>query len=174
MSASGNPPGTRLPLNDHAAAARRRVAVDTEAEAEAADAPNALRPGFVRKPFGGREQKLQYPSRDGYHRHWFNDEPGRIARAEEAGYQQVHDARTGKPVATVVGIGRGGLALTAYLMEIPEAWYREDMAAQDNVVLDMLHQIKHGEYERPAGRDGQLRYAGSNKGDISITVSNRR
>jgi hypothetical protein len=59
-------------------------------------------------------------------------------------------------------------------MEIPEEWYREDMAAQDGAVIDMLTQIKHGDYERPAGRDGQLRYAGSTKGDISITTSNRR
>ncbi len=164
----------RVPLNDHAAMAAQRRRVAVESGADAADAPNALRPGFVRKPFGGQEQKLTFPDRAGYHRHWFNDEPGRLMRAEEAGYQHVQDPRTNKPVATVVGIGRGGGAMTAYLMEIPEAWYREDMAAQDDVVIGMLDQIKAGEHARPTGRDGQLRYAGSNKGDISITVSNRR
>lgn len=170
MSASGSVPGARTPLNEHAAAARRRLPEAIEGE----QAPNALRPGFVRKPFGNQEQRLQYPERAGYHRHWFNDIPGRILRAEEAGYTQVNDAHTGKPVCTVVGIGRGGDGLTAFLMEIPQAWYDEDMAAQDNVVLERLGQIKAGVYERPTGRDGQLHYAGSNKGDISITTSNRR
>ena len=161
----------RVPLNEHAAAARRRIPEAIPGEDQP---PNALRPGFVRKPFGAQEQKLQYANRPGYHRHWFNDEPGRIMRAEEAGYEQVHDTRTNKPVCTVVGISRGGGPLTAFLMEIPQQWYDEDMAAQDNAVIGRLNEIKTGEYERPAGRDGQLRYAGSNKGDISITVSNRR
>jgi hypothetical protein len=149
------------------------VAEASEAELPAAG-PLAGRPGFVRRPFGGREAKLKFPDRPGYHRHWFNDEPGRIIRAQEAGYDHVIDPRNGKPVSNVVGIGRGGGALTAFLMEIPEEWYREDMAAQDQAVIDLLGQIKTGEYERPAGRDGQLRYAGSNRGDISITSSNRR
>jgi hypothetical protein len=174
------PAGPRVPLNDAAAAAatRRRLAPEP-AEAvgpgESADLPpGGRRAGFVRKPFGGREAKLKFPDRPGYHRHWFNDEPGRILRATEAGYEQVIDPRSGKPVCNVVGIGRGGGALTAFLMEIPEEWYREDMQAQDNEVLGLLGQIKSGEYERPAGRDGQLRYAGSTKGDISIATSNRR
>ena len=172
------PSGPRTPLNDAAAQAaqRRRLAPEpSEAVGDglSADLPPQRAAGFVRKPFGGREQKLKYPDRAGYHRHWFNDEPGRIMRAEEAGYAQVNDPR-GKPVSTVVGIGRGGGALTAFLMEIPQEWYEEDMAAQDMAVIDMLGQIKTGEYERPAGRDGQLRYAGSTRGDISITTSNRR
>lgn len=172
------PAGPRTPLNEAAASAqaRRRLApepAEVVGSGETADLPGR-RAGFVRKPFGAREAKLKFPDRPGYHRHWFNDEPGRIIRAQEAGYEQVIDPRTGKPVCNVVGIGRGGGALTAFLMEIPEEWYREDMAAQDGAVLDLLGQIKSGEYERPTGRDGQLRYAGSNRGDISIATSNRR
>lgn len=171
--------GERVPLNDRAAAARQAMAEQMRAEGVQTLPDGATadvlqrRPGFVRKPFGSKEQKLSYPNRAGYHRHWFNDEPGRLIRASEAGYEQVRD-KDGKPVSTVVGISRGGQPLTAYLHETPQEWHDEDMAAQDAAVEDLLGQIKRGDYERPTGRDGALRYAGSQRGDISITTSNRR
>jgi hypothetical protein len=131
------------------------------------------RKAFERKPFGTFDQKLSYPSRDGFHRHWFNDEPGRIIRAKDAGYTQVEDEH-GRPVSTVVGIGRGGQPLVAFLMEIPEEWFREDMAAQEMVVHSLMAQIGRGEHSRPAGPDGELRYAGSNNwGDIKIEAGTR-
>lgn len=171
----------RTPLNEHAAAAgvgRRRIAPEDLAAAElVGDAltadPELIHRKRTRKPFGSLEQKLQYPNREGYHRHWFNDEPGRLVRAEEAGYTQVQDEK-GVPVSCVVGIGRGGHPLTAFLREIPEQWYREDMAAQEAVVMELMRQIRRGEFERPAGPDGAARYAGSNRGDISIRESTRR
>lgn len=131
------------------------------------------RPKRVRKPFGNMDQKLNYPERKGYHRHWFNDVPGRLQRAEEAGYEQVM-APDGKPVQMVVGVGRGGNALTAYLHEIPLEDYQEDMAAQDSAVHERLGQIERGMFERPSGRDGQLQYAGSERGEIRITSGHRR
>jgi hypothetical protein len=81
-----------------------------------------------RKPFGAMTLKLAYPIREGFHRHWFNDVAGRVQRAEEAGY--THVEANGKPVSKVVGTAEGGGSLTAFLMEIQEAWYKEDMAAQ--------------------------------------------
>jgi|SRR5262245_10965870 len=177
----------RVPLNEHAAAAaqRRRIAPEHFAAAQAISAGTTTDPEDQlevdelekrrrnRKPFGSLEQKLQFPDRPGYHRHWFNDDPGRLARAEEAGYSQVNDEH-GKPVHCVVGISRGGGPLTAYLREIPLQWYQDDMAAQENVVLELMRQIKRGEFERPGGADGAARYAGSSKGDISIRESYRR
>ena len=65
------------------------------------------------------------PTRQGFHRHWFNDEPERVALARDAGYTQVIDAK-GAPVARVVDKGTG---MRAYLHEIPEAWYKADLAA---------------------------------------------
>jgi len=160
----------RTPLNDAAAQRRRMTPAELAVPGETS-LPD--RPQRVRKPFGGREQKLTWPSREGFHRHWFNDEPGRLMRAQEAGYDHVHDD-AGKPVCTVVGISRGGGPLTAYLMETPEQWHKEDMAAQDSEVMEQLGQIQRGEFERPTGRDGSLRYAGSQRGPISIESGGRR
>ena len=173
----------RIPLNEHAQAARtRRIAAEDLAQSQqigdvtvdaamlgdvATDALERRR--RERRPFGSLEQKLAYPNRPGYHRHWFNDEPGRLLRAKEAGYEQVIDEK-GAPVSTVVGIGRGGHPLTAYLHEIPEEWFKEDMAAQEGVVMELRRQIERGDYQRPSGVDGQARYAGN----ISIRESTRR
>lgn len=152
------------------------VAPGVSADSPATDAVGQAPPKRKRnrKPFGNFEQKLNYPNREGYHRHWFNDEPGRLLRAADAGYEQVVDP-DGKPVSMVVGVSRGGGALTAYLHEIPEEWYREDMDDRDSEVLDRLGQIERGQYLRPKGRDGDLQYAGSNTmGNISIQSGTRR
>jgi hypothetical protein len=135
--------------------------------------PRRERKPFVRKPFGSFDQKLNYPEREGFKRHWFNDEPGRIIRARDAGYEQVHD-EDGRPVSTVVGIGRGGQALVAFLMELPIELFHEDMAAQEMVVHGLLTQIGKGEHAKPGGTDGNLRYAGSERGQIKIETGTAR
>jgi hypothetical protein len=169
----------RMPLNEAAAAAATRREEEiarqlSEPEAQSADTlPRRERKPFVRKPFGSPEQKLAYPNREDFHRHWFNDEPGRIMRAREAGYENVHD-EYGKPVSTVVGIGRGGQPLVAFLMEVPESWFREDMEAQETGVHSLMAQIGRGEHARPGGADGSLRYAGSTRGDIKIDTGTGR
>lgn len=141
----------RTPINEHAA--RRRAEAPT---AEDSAAPARRRPH--RKPFGTREQKLAYPNREGYHHHWFNDEPGRIARAIEAGYSHVTNEK-GENVSTTVGVHRGGGGLLAYLMEIPEQWYREDMAAQEAEHREIIGQIKQGRVPGgPTGEDGSAQY----------------
>lgn len=177
----------RSPLNEHAAQAiqRRRLAPEDIATHEEigpgltadgilAGAEGMPRPHRKRRPFGSMEQKLQWPDREGYHRHWFNDDPGRLIRADEAGYTKVHD-EDGKPVQCVVGTARGGGPLIAYLHETPQEWFDEDMAAQEAVVMELKRQIERGEFQRPTGADGAARYAGSaNYGSISIRESNRR
>jgi hypothetical protein len=156
----------RVPMNE---AAARRAAEAAAQQAvspkqEAAAAPARKRP--PRKPFGSREQKLAYPNREGYHRHWFNDEPGRIARALEAGYKHVTD-ESGKNVTTTVGVARGGGGLTAYLMEIPLEWYREDMTAQEADYQALMSQIKQGRPPGgPSGQDGQAQYVPRDRGIV--------
>jgi hypothetical protein len=60
-------------------------------------------------------------------------------------------------------------------MELPEEYYREDMAAQEMVVHSLMSQIGKGEHTKPGGTDGALRYAGSaNYGDIKIETGTRR
>jgi len=113
--------------------------------------PRPVRPN--RKPFGTTELKLSYPERPGYHRHWFNDVPGRIQRAEEAGYEHVKD-KEGKNVNKIVGTAEGGGPLTAFLMEIPEEWFKADMAEQQKLVDEREQSMRRGELESQEG-DGR-------------------
>lgn len=97
----------------------------------------------TRRPFGSTMQKLFYPPREQYHRHWFNDVAGRIDTATAAGYTHVQD-KEGKKVQRVVGVGPSGGPQTAYLMEIPEEWYKEDMKLQQVAIDEMDSAIKRG------------------------------
>lgn len=111
---------------------------------------SAVPPRPNRKPFGALEQKLAYPAREGFHRHWFNDNPGRVARAQEAGYSHVV-GDDGKNVSRIVGTAEGGGPLNGYLMEIPEEWWKADLAEQQNQVNAKEDTIRRGELESQAG-----------------------
>lgn len=112
------------------------------------------RPPQTRKPFGGMEQKLAYEQRAGFHRHWFNeDRKGGISRVLEAGYTHVKD-NEGKIVSRLVGKQENGQPQHAFLMEIPEEWYKEDMAAQAREINEKEKAIKQGTFEGQAG-DGR-------------------
>ena len=113
----------------------------------------AARPPRTRKPFGTMEQTMAYAKREGFHRHWFNDVKDRISRAQEAGYEHIKD-KDGKNVQMVVGTAEGGGAMHGFLMEIPEEWYKEDMAAQQKIVDDREALIKRGQADRQEG-DGR-------------------
>lgn len=106
----------------------------------------------VRRPFGSQDQKMAYAEREGYHRHWFNDTPGRIHRAKEAGYEHVigHD---GENVSLVVGSKEGGGPLLGYLMEVPQEWWEQDRAQTQKLTDDTLSAIRRGKSENP--EDGQ-------------------
>ena len=115
--------------------------------------PQPVRPRPNRKPFGSLEQKLSYPAREGFHRHWFNEIPGRIPRALDAGYEHVKD-KDGKNVCRIVGTAEGGGPLHAYLMEIPEEWYKEDMRAAQAEIDEKEQAMLRGEFEKSEG-DGR-------------------
>lgn len=108
----------------------------------------------ARKPFGSMSLKLEYPQREGFHRHWFNDIPGRVSRALEAGYEHVKGL-DGAPVKRVVGSAEGGGALTAYLMEIPEEWYQQDMAQEQQIIDEKEAAMRRGVAE---GKEGEGQY----------------
>lgn len=132
-------------------AVRRGPGRPPKAETEVS-APN--RPSN-RKPFGVMEQKLAYEQRSGFHRHWFNDAGNRIIRAEEAGYKHVL-GKDEKPVSKVVGTAESGQPLTAFLMEIPEEWYQEDMAAQQQIVNEREDAMKRGKLDDQLGDKGYV------------------
>jgi quinol monooxygenase YgiN len=79
-----------------------------------------------RQPFAGFTQKLAYPPRAGYYRYWFNDEPGRVLQARDAGYEHVKNPATQEHEKRVVGTRKEGGALWAYLMEIPTEIWEDD------------------------------------------------
>jgi hypothetical protein len=125
-----------------------------------------------RKPFGSMVQKLAVPPRPGYHRHWFNEEPGRIGQALENGYNHVLDNATKKPIARVVN--KAGQQ--AYLMEIPQAWFDEDMAAQQQAVDDKEDTIRRGQVEATDPRDRDARFRNTAQGrkiDIRSSATRR-
>jgi len=102
----------------------------------------------ARVPFGGHRLKLQLSDEDmkGFEdrkmvTRWFNDDPGRIERAQGAGYDFVNpdyvtslgqgalhrdhnDPESNARVSVVVT--RGDPVTRSYLMEIKEKYYKED------------------------------------------------
>lgn len=109
----------------------------------------------TRLPFGSAQQRLDYPRREGYYRHWFNDTPGRLARALAAGYKHVLD-NDGKVVHRPVGTnGPGGGLLSGYLMEIPVEWWNNDMIAQQKKLDQIDADIRRGNIQGKVGEDGR-------------------
>ena len=87
----------------------------------------------ARVPLGTPKQRLAAPVRAGFKRRWVNDVPGRVQHAIDGGYTHVRvkapdesDADRTINRKEVVGTKQDGSALTAYLMEIPEKFYKED------------------------------------------------
>ena len=103
-----------------------------------------------RQPFGNEELALASPARPGYRNYWFNDIPGRIARAKRAGYTHVIDPDNGesKSLVTDRTDNRGR---RSYLMEIPIEWYYGDMARQADALERRLNDIRHGRAGPGAG-----------------------
>lgn len=135
----------------------------SEEQTEFLDQPISADPEFLeseindenRVPFGAMTQRLAYASREGYHRHWFNDSPGRLIRALQAGFKHVRDEHTGSNVSRPVGVAIGGGALMGYLMEIPEPWWRKDMALLHKRVDEVDDSIRRGNIEGNVGQDGR-------------------
>jgi hypothetical protein len=103
----------------------------------------------TRKPFGSYQQKLAYAKRQGYYRHWFNDEPGRVEAAIAHGYAHVKEQ--GKPVKRPVGTAKQGGVLYAFLLEIPEVIWREDKAAEQEEVTRLDRSIREGKVANKPG-----------------------
>jgi hypothetical protein len=136
-----------------------------ERATHAGGAPIAGPPGRV--PFGAMTLTMQADPRPGFHRHWFNDEPGRVDRAKLAGY--THVQKNGEPMSMIVGKDEGGRGKKAYLMEIPQEWYDSDMAAQQAELEAKLAEIRHG--RGGPGGDDPTRYVPQQGRGINIRTS---
>lgn len=108
----------------------------------------------VRVPFGSLRTKLQLSDEDrkafekaGYVCRWFNDQDGRIARAEAAGWEFVtqdeatsigqgalHQGNTdlNSKVSKVVSRGKENV-VSAILMKIKKQFYKEDQMAKEDI-----------------------------------------
>ena len=123
----------------------------------------------VRVPLGGRRTKLQLSERDrkefdrrGMVPRWVNDEGGRLADAEAAGYKYVDPKHVSSLGASVLGQGNtdqgsrvskivtranaDGPAVRGYLMEIRKKFYDEDQARKEerNQMIDEALNIGEG------------------------------
>ena len=112
---------------------------------------------------------LEYPERDGYHRHIFNDKPGRLERAMRGGYQFVtkdqipgymepsllsNKGEVDSRVSWVVGQEDNGTAIRGYLMEIPEADYQADQNIREGKTLTVLKEtLRQDQSAESPGRD---------------------
>lgn len=133
-------------------------------------------------PMSMGNQLLETPQRAGYHRRWFRGEPGRIARAQRAGYSFVKDdevslnsrdlggdAKTsgntdlGTHVSVVSGTGEDNQVLRMYLMEIPLELYEESR----QVVADRNESVA------AALRDGSVADQAMD-GDVDTTHRTRK
>lgn len=106
-----------------------------------------------RTPFSASRKRLEvrYVDKDfekKFHPHWFNDQDGRIERAQEAGYEFVAPAEVigvgdrevnsgntdlNSKVSRVVGRAEGNHPIRAYLMKLQRDWYEEDQAKKQEV-----------------------------------------
>lgn len=120
-----------------------------------------------RVPLGTPESKLTVPQAQDDKEHeyrWINDKPGRLMRAQAAGYEFVEDPTmqvgTGSTngnsgadsrVSRLVGKDERGHPLYAYLMKIKREYYDEDQAAKQKAIDEVENTIKRGRFNEKAG-----------------------
>jgi hypothetical protein len=151
-------PGERVSLHEPSEASLLATGFDGESADDPAELPEPaivakVRAPGARKPMGSREQRMAWPPEEGFFHYWFNDEPGRIQRATQAGY--THVDFQGKHVSTIVGVDRAGKPLLAFLMKLPKEWRDEDQQAiadEQDAILGAI-------------RRGKMRTAGMNPRD---------
>lgn len=143
---------------------------------------SALPPGY--QPMSAATKKLEVPEREGFHRRWIRGEPGRIAKAQRAGYTFVNsddvtvnnhdlggdakqsgntDLGTRVSVISGDGVGFDGQPDRLYLMECPLEYYeysRSLVQERNQSVADALTTGRIGE-ENEEGSDASKRYLGA-------------
>jgi len=107
----------------------------------------------------------------GYRSRWVNDDPGRIARAEQGGYVHVVDPdaevgegaenlrdQTSAKVRQRVGVRKDGTPVMAYLMMIKDEFYKEDQDAKEAERRQMEDTMRRGKAGADEGHDTDERY----------------
>ncbi len=104
-----------------------------------------------RIPLGTPQAKLTVPERRGFYRRWINDTPGRLLRAEQAGYSFVPDETQGEDEegrkmakSALVGTKEDGSPLYAFLMELPQELYDQDQKAKQKPLDEFDEALRRG------------------------------
>lgn len=109
-----------------------------------------------RIPLGTPLPKMNAKVPDGMVGRWFNDTPGRIEAALQAGYEFINDqgGEDSRESARCinVGVNEDGSPMVAYLMAIPEEWYSEDQGKKQRPIDEFEAAIKRG-IPQGAGQD---------------------
>ena len=132
-----------------------------------------------RKPLGVPVQRLQADVPTGMTGRWTNDTPGRIQRALEGGYEfissdgEVVQSRDGCR-SEIVGTGRDGGAMRAFLMAIPTVLYEEDQRAKAALNKERMTAIKRGEPSQVAPQDRAAFYTPSEGISIRENTTSER
>ncbi|MDH3914495.1 MAG: hypothetical protein OEU09_24735 [Rhodospirillales bacterium] len=118
-----------------------------------------------RIPLGTPQSKLAVPERAEFYRRWINDTPGRIQRAEQAGYSFVADMTQEKDeegnltaMSALVGSKEDGSPLYAFLMEIPLELYNEDQKAKQKPLDEFDDALRRGNIRGADERDNSAFY----------------
>jgi hypothetical protein len=91
----------------------------------------------ARKSLGGHSgQKMVARNREGYHRHWINDDGTNLEEMRDKGYDFVHDENASiesddEGSRKSLQVSKSGRPMRAYLMEIPQEAYLEDQAEKE-------------------------------------------
>ena len=122
-----------------------------------------------RNVFNGTEGKLTIGHTiDGQHLHIFNDSPGRVQQAIDAGYEFVKPEEVGgvkdnvvskntdlgEKVRYLVGREESGEPLYAYLMKIKQEWYEEDQGILQDKNDFVDDAIRHGRSAKDGKSEG--------------------
>jgi hypothetical protein len=114
-----------------------------------------------RIPFGVARSKLAVANLiEGYHLRWINDEPGRIAQAQDGGYTFVEPDEVGREksednkVKVLGGAQKDGSALYIYLMKLAMEYHLEDVQ-ENQSKLDKIDSAIRGGSAHDADKTGQ-------------------
>jgi hypothetical protein len=130
--------------------------VETPAEPREPKNPSKIdyRSAQHRKPMTGLTQRLHFETPKGFRSRWFNDSPGRIQRAIEAGWRfavkdnngviREEDEREGAVFVEHADTNARGESVRAYVMLIPEEFYKQDFDAKQAQLDVQMDAIKNG------------------------------